>query len=102
VGVTLYLGKPSRLVDEGYKDIVTIHQMQISMQISEHYVFQQTSSFLLVTNALTDRMRTQAIRKYIQEDLNMEVDTWNVALYGCLQHCAKMGSLTGLGGKQPS
>ncbi|KAN0083855.1 hypothetical protein V8E54_002943 [Elaphomyces granulatus] len=86
VVVTLFLGKPSQAADEGYTEIVTIHQMQISMQISEHYVFQQTSSFLLVTNALTDRMRTQAIRKYIQEGLNMEVDTWNVALYGCLQH----------------
>ena len=87
VDVTLRLGKPSQPADEGYREIVTIHQMEISMQISEHYIWkQQTSSFLLVTNALTDRMRTQAIRKYIQEDLNMEVDTWNVALYGCLQH----------------
>ncbi|KAI9686336.1 MAG: hypothetical protein M1822_003681 [Bathelium mastoideum] len=83
--VRLFLGKPSRTVEEGLEELVLIHEEEILMQVSDLHQFQGTANFLLATNTATDGRRIESIRQFIREQLHMELDIWNVGLYGGFQ-----------------
>ena len=55
------------------------------MQVSDHFTYNPQANFLLVTNSSTNRSRAHTVQRFIREDLKMEVDVWNVTLYGGLQ-----------------
>lgn len=84
--VSLYLGSPSRRDGaEEREEVVLVQRQEVNMQVSDHYTYNPLASFLLVTNSITNHLRAQAVKRFIKEDLKMEVDVWNVALYGGLR-----------------
>lgn len=90
IQLDLYIANPIQTFpeddDEGAGEILTlIHRVEIATQISNEYNYNPKSDFLLVTNSVTSRQRSRLIEKFIREDLKMELDTWNVGLYGGLQ-----------------
>jgi hypothetical protein len=66
-------------------EVVLVQRQEINMQVSDHFTYNPLANFLLVTNSSTNRSRAQTVRRFIREDLKMEVDVWNIALYGGLQ-----------------
>ena len=68
-----------------------IQQHDLRVQISAHYVPSETADFLLITNSTTTNERVQAIRNFIESDLMMGVDEWNIGLYGGLQYRIEEG-----------
>jgi len=86
IGVELYLSSPKQTAKGDEQAAVITHQMDLVIQVSELYVFRPLSSFLLITNSETTRSRSQALQRFIREDLGMEVDVWNIALYGSLRN----------------
>ena len=66
-------------------DMQLVQQNDLLVQISSHHTFNKGSSFLLVTNSRTSRDRVQTIQHFINDELNMQMDEWNVSLYGGLQ-----------------
>jgi hypothetical protein len=76
--VDLYLASPGpqKLQDENeLEEVVLVQRMEVRIQISNHYVYNPLSSFLLVTNSETTRHRSQEIQTFISESLDMEFDT---------------------------
>ncbi|KAI2625607.1 hypothetical protein GGR54DRAFT_653997 [Hypoxylon sp. NC1633] len=89
--VKLYLGKPTdirsnSLVDESDDrvDVHPVHIVEIIMQVSDLYHNHPGASFLLVTNSEIGRERSDSIRRFINNSLGMEIDTWNLSLYAGL------------------
>ncbi|KAJ8132669.1 hypothetical protein O1611_g955 [Lasiodiplodia mahajangana] len=80
----LYLGKPKQCEPDGQYEVNLVHVVEIRMQVSDHYTIHPAASFLLVTNSETGDNRAQSIRRFINSSLRMEVDTWNLSLYGGL------------------
>ncbi|KAI1743032.1 hypothetical protein F4680DRAFT_410839 [Xylaria scruposa] len=80
----LYLGKPNQAGSDGQHEVNLVHVVEIWMQVSDHYVIHPGASFLLVTNSETVDKRAQSIRRFINNSLRMEIDTWNVSLYAGL------------------
>lgn len=58
--------------------------VEINMQVSDHYTVHPDASFLLVTNSETVGERAQSIRRFVNNSLGMEIDTWNISLYAGL------------------
>jgi hypothetical protein len=84
--VCLYLGIPlQRGTAEGQEEVVLVQRHEINMQVSGHFTYNPLANFLLVTNSSTNRSRAHTVQRFIREDLKMEVDVWNVTLYGGLQ-----------------
>ena len=79
VRVDLYISDPQEVEDQ--TTMVLIQQHEIRLQVTDNYNWNENSSFLLVTNANTNKRRTEAIHCFISEDLKMEADTWNIGLY---------------------
>ena len=82
----LYLGKPKQGEQGGESEINLVHEVEIKMQVSDHYTVHPGASFLLVTNSETGGDRAQSIRRFINNSLHMEVDTWNISLYAGLDY----------------
>lgn len=82
----LYLGRPTQLGPEGQDRVSLAHKVEIMIQVSEHYHYNPGASFLLVTNSEIGRERSQSTRRFINNSLGMEVDTWNVSLYAGLDY----------------
>ncbi|KAF2970549.1 hypothetical protein GQX73_g3031 [Xylaria multiplex] len=80
----LYLGKPKQSRPDGQYEVNLVHVVEIKMQVSDHYTIHPGASFLLVTNSETGGERAQSIRRFINNSLGMEVDTWNMSLYAGL------------------
>ena len=59
-----------------------IQQVNLRIQISSLYNYSPQSSFLLVTGSESERVRVRAIRNFINDNLEKQVDIWNVCLYG--------------------
>ncbi|OCL06100.1 hypothetical protein AOQ84DRAFT_366097, partial [Glonium stellatum] len=81
--------------DEAEEILTLIHRVEITTQVSNEYNYNPRSEFLLVTNSVTSRQRSHLIEQFIREDLKMELDTWNVGLYGGLQLRPGEGQLVG-------
>jgi hypothetical protein len=87
--LSLYISDPIQETsdeDNTRNKITLIQQKDIRIQISSHYSHSSDSSFLLVTNSETTRHRTEAMQAFVHDDLSMEIDMWNVDLYGGLQY----------------
>ncbi|KAI1129448.1 hypothetical protein F5Y10DRAFT_290977 [Nemania abortiva] len=80
----LYLGKPKQRGPDGQHEVNLVHVVEIRMQVSDHYVIHPGASFLLVTNSETGGDRAQSIRRFVNNSLGMEIDTWNLSLYAGL------------------
>ncbi|KAI8627526.1 hypothetical protein F5Y19DRAFT_486768 [Xylariaceae sp. FL1651] len=80
----LYLGKPKQRGHDGQHEVNLVHVVEIRMQVSDHYTIHPGASFLLVTNSETRGERAQFIRRFINNSLGMEIDTWNISLYAGL------------------
>ncbi|KAI1134207.1 hypothetical protein F5Y05DRAFT_239073 [Hypoxylon sp. FL0543] len=80
----LYLGKPAQVGSDGQTEVSLVHIVEISMQISDHHHYHPDASFLLVTNSEIGNERAQSIRRFVNNSLGMEIDTWNVCLYAGL------------------
>ncbi|KAL9045598.1 MAG: hypothetical protein Q9214_001384 [Letrouitia sp. 1 TL-2023] len=86
--VDLYISVPLAQVadDQAEGDMQLVHQNDVHCQVSSRHVFNPRSRFLLVTNSQVEQNRTQALLSFINNDLGMDVDLWNVSLYGGLQY----------------
>ena len=68
-------------------DIERMHLIQsldIEMQVAPGHVFRERSDVLVVTNANTRQEQFEAIQDFIEDDLSLAMDVWNVTLYGGL------------------
>lgn len=86
--IQLYISVPGQeyLVDEDVPvEICLIQEHELRIQVSSHHAFNPRSSILVVTNAETTSNRVQAIRKFIDNEMNLDMDEWNVGLYGGFQ-----------------
>lgn len=63
----------------------TIQEQEHQVQISTRYTYSEESEFLLVTNSQTSSDVLAAWTHFIQDELAMSLDTWNISLYGGLQ-----------------
>lgn len=88
IQVDLYISVPLNGItnlDNPEVEMQLIQQNDLVVQISAHHTFNNESKFLLVTNSKISRNRVQAIQCFINNELNMQMDEWNVSLYGGLQ-----------------
>jgi hypothetical protein len=94
VSLKLYLSVPSVEPFENEEAAVSIQlveQHELVIQVSRHYKYNPKAEFLLITNPATDTNQVQAIRDFIRGNLNMELDEWNVGLYGGLSYALEQG-----------
>ena len=63
-----------------------VQQMILRIQIASHHRYDANSSFLLVTSCTSTESRVRTIQRFIREDLKLELDEWNVSLYGGFQY----------------
>src|SRR5271156_4254771 len=71
----LYISNPLQRPsdDEDARDEITLIQLKdIRIQISSNYTYGTNSSFLLVTNSETTRHRMEAMRAFVNGELEME------------------------------
>jgi hypothetical protein len=91
----LYLSVPQDLLVSGVEEIQPelqlIQQYELKVQISSHYTHNESAGFLLITNSSTTKERVQTLRCFIEGDLKMHVDEWNMSLYGGLQYQIEEG-----------
>jgi hypothetical protein len=88
----LYLKDPVHEDDIGVvieKNLV--QQIKLRVQISSLYNHNPQSRFLLVTNVESTGTCVQAIQNFINNNLEMELDRWNVSLYGGLDQPVEEG-----------
>ncbi len=81
-----YPGQEDLEDDNAPIEICLVQSEDLRIQISSYHTFNPGSSVLVVTNTDTTTNRVQAIRNFIENDLNLEMDEWNVGLYGGLQY----------------
>jgi len=62
-----------------------IQAVQLEVQISPPYIHNPNASFLLVTNSDTDADVVRTWRSFIEVDLRLELDIWNLSLYGSME-----------------
>ena len=83
--ITLYLSVPHHgNVSHGDRtvEIQAIERIDLEIQLASYHKFNPASRFLLVTNPETTRNRVQAIQDFVNHELGMQMDEWNVGLYG--------------------
>ncbi len=68
-----------------------IQQVNLRIQISSHYNYNPQSSFLLVTSSESKRSRVQAIQNFINDNLEKQLDIWNICLYGGFEQLVDEG-----------
>lgn len=88
IQVDLYISVPLHEItnlDNPEVEMQLIQQNNLVVQVSAHHTFNNESNFVLVTNSEISRDRVQAIQRFINDELNMQMDEWNVSLYGGLQ-----------------
>lgn len=85
----LYILAPGQeqLVDSSLPKVVClVHTHNLQIQISSHHIFNPRSSILLVTNTDATRNKIQAVRNFIENEMKLQMDEWNVGLYGGLRY----------------
>ncbi len=68
-----------------------IQQVNLRIQISSLYNYNPQSSFLLVTSSESTRSRVQAIQNFINDNLEKQLDVWNICLYGGFEQLVDAG-----------
>lgn len=81
--------------DEGNRaaagpDLVLVQLVQVPLQISDLYQYNPASEILMVVNGQTAPHRMIALQNFIEQELGMAMDCWDVDLNGGLQ-CADDG-----------
>ena len=61
----------------------------LRVQVASHHKYNADSAFLLVLTSDSTKECVQAIKGFIETDLKMQVDEWNISLYGGLQFAAE-------------
>jgi hypothetical protein len=62
-----------------------IQAVQLKVQISPPYTHNPNASFLLVTNSDTGADVVRTWKFFIENDLRLELDIWNLSLYGSME-----------------
>lgn len=65
-----------------------IQQVNLRIQISSLYSYSPQASFLLITSSASTPSRVQAIQNFINENLEKQLDVWNICLYGGFEELA--------------
>ena len=95
--IDLYLSFPLQesVTEPGApSEICLVQRNFLRIQISPHHTFNPSAAYLLVTNPQTKRHRVQALQSFINNELKMNMDQWNIGLYGGLQYRAEEGELS--------
>ena len=92
VAIGLYLADPvhnDEAIDTGAAENSLVQQVKSRVQIASHHRYDANSAFLLVTTCEDTQPRVQAIQNFVKDDLKMQMDEWNISLYGGLQYQAE-------------
>ena len=54
--------------------------------MSSHRTYNERANSLLVTNSSIFRGHVQSIQSLVHQELDMQMDEWNIKLYGGLQY----------------
>ena len=86
VKLTLYISaagsNPTADWDISMLQLIQSHDVE--MQVASCHVFKERSDVLVVTNADTRREEFEAIQNFVEDELSLNMDVWNVNLYGGL------------------
>ena len=63
-------------------EIQAIEHTDLEIQLASHHTFSPASKFLLITNPETTRDRVRILQDFVVSQLGMQMDEWNVGLYG--------------------
>lgn len=93
--IDLYILAPGqeKLMDGSSPKVCLVHTHNLRIQISSHHIFNPRSSILLVTNTDATRNKVQAVRNFIENEMKLQMDEWNVGLYGGLRYRPDEGEL---------
>lgn len=95
--IELFILAPGQeqLTDSSLPKVVCLVQTHnLRIQISSHHIFNPRSSILLVTNTDATRNKIQAVRNFIENEMKLQMDEWNVGLYGGLRYRPDEGEST--------
>lgn len=87
--IELFISAPGQeqLIDSSIPKVVClVHTHNLRIQISSHHIFNPRSSILLVTNTDATWNKIQAVRNFIENGMKLQMDEWNVGLYGGLRY----------------
>ncbi|KAH8600119.1 hypothetical protein B0O99DRAFT_737601 [Bisporella sp. PMI_857] len=88
IQVTFSISKPGAVTSGDIRpsDRLRVTQkINLDLQISASYRFEENASVLVVTNSNTKEYQFEALRQLIQSELGLRVAVWNIALYGGLE-----------------
>lgn len=93
--IELYILAPGQeqLIDGSLPKFCLVHSHTLRIQISSHHIFNPRASILLVTNTDATRIKVQAIRNFIENEMKLQMDEWNVGLYGGFRYRPDEGEL---------
>lgn len=93
--IELYILAPGQeqLTEGSLPEVCLVHTHDWRIQISSHHTFHPGSSILVVTNTETTSNKVQAVRNFIENEMMLQMDEWNVGLYGGLQYRPDEGEL---------
>lgn len=93
--IELYISAPGQeqLIDGSLPKVCLVHTHNLLIQISSHHIFNPQSSILLVTNTDATRNKVQAVRNFIENEMKLQIDEWNIGLYGGLRYLPDEGEL---------
>lgn len=93
--IELYILTPGQeqAIEGSLPEFCLVHTHDLRIQISSHHTFNPGSSILVVTNTGTTRNKVQAVRNFIENEMKLQMDEWNVGLYGGLQYRPDEGEL---------
>lgn len=94
INLALYISEPSDVDVATDGGMTLIQQEDLRIQISSQHVYNARSAFLLVTNSDTTRLRVQAIKSLITNNLQMQMDEWNISLHGGFNYQAEEGEMS--------
>jgi len=99
VEIVLYLDDPGQSTQEQDAEVqlIPIQRLQFEVQISTSHMYNENSSYILITNSKAPRNRVNAIRSFIEDDMGLALDQWNVDLYGGLKQLSAAGEDEGEG-----
>jgi hypothetical protein len=87
IRINLFISYPEDgLVDEEVLPLQLIHQVDFTVKISSAYEYHNDAAFVVVTNSDASNDNVQALRHFIEDELKLKMDLWNLGLYGGLQY----------------
>lgn len=95
LNLVLYLAIPNHNAtpeDDSPIPVSIVQKCEIRIQISSSYNYNPRADVLLVTNPETPLFQYQAIQRFLIDSLDLEMDEWNVGLYGGLCYVPEEGT----------